>query len=295
MPHGEVSLAAGESRLVVSPATGGAIARYSWRGIDVLRPAAESAMHAREVRRMACYPLVPYSNRIGGARLAFEGREYRIRPNFPPQPHAIHGVGWQRAWSVVEANAASVTLALQHEGDGDWPFAFEATQTFRLSTESLEVRLVLRNAAEGAMPAGLGLHPFFPERSRARLQARCSGVWMNAPDNLPSHHEAVPPDWDFREPRAAGPWVVDNCFTGWDRRAVLEYATHRVVLAGSEEFGYLVCFAPGDGRDFIALEPVSHANDAARLRAEGRGDNGLRVLAPGDSFSAAMTISVYAP
>ena len=76
---------------------------------------------------------------------------------------------------------------------------------------------------------------------------------------------------------------------------MLDYGTHRVVLAAGPGLEHIVCFAPGDGRDFLALEPVSHASDAARLRAAGRGDNGLRVLKPGEALEATMTISVEAP
>ena len=283
---GVVALAAGDSRLLVCPEIGGAIARYAWRDTEVLRPASDEAIGDRSVRLMGCYPLVPYSNRIGHARLAFAGRHEALRPNFPPEPHAIHGVGWQRPWTVRSHGAADLALHLEHAPDADWPVAFA------LASRSLRVRLEIRKAGARTMPVGLGFHPWFP--ARARLQAEWRGVWTGT-GKLPTEHGPVPPEWDFRAPRPAGRWVVDRCFTGWARRAVLDYDTHRVVLAASEALDHIVCFAPGHGRDFLALEPVSHAIDAFALADAGRRDTGMRVLAPGESFEASMTVAVEAP
>jgi len=111
---GVVALAAGDSRLLVCPEIGGAIARYAWRDTEVLRPAPDEAIGDRSVHRMGCYPLVPYSNRIGHARLAFAERHEALRPNFPPEPHASHGVGWQRLWPVRSRGAAGLGLSLGH-------------------------------------------------------------------------------------------------------------------------------------------------------------------------------------
>ena len=68
-----------------------------------MRPAEGSG----NVRTHAGFPLVPYSGRIDHGRFTFQGREYRVPPNFPPEPHAIHGEGWMQAWTVERADADS--------------------------------------------------------------------------------------------------------------------------------------------------------------------------------------------
>ncbi|MDP3604380.1 MAG: hypothetical protein Q8R59_01390, partial [Polaromonas sp.] len=48
-------------------------------------------------------------------------------------------------------------------------------------------------------------------------------------------------------------------------------------------------------RDFVAIEPVSHVNNAVNLLQAGTGraeDLGIEVLAPGESMSAQMSIQV---
>lgn len=83
------------------------------------------------MRAAACYPLVPYANRIAGGQLPAAGRIYTLRANFPPEPNAVHGVGWQRAWHVARAGQRSAELVLRYKPDtpADWPFAFEARQS----------------------------------------------------------------------------------------------------------------------------------------------------------------------
>jgi aldose 1-epimerase len=279
-----------QSRAWVCPELGGAVARFHWRGRSILRDAPDAAIFGRKVEMMGCFPLVPFSNRIGQARFRFEGREYRLRPNFPPEPHAIHGVGWRRRWDLVAHEAPRVELALEHLGDEDWPFPFSARQTVTIGEDSLGLALEIANTGERPMPAGLGFHPYFNLLPSTKLEARWEGCWLAGPDKLPSLWTTTPPDCDFGSVREAGSWSVDRCFTGWDRIARLEYGTHSVRITASEELSRIVCFAPGDGRAFIALEPVSHVNDPFALAERGFADTGLRRLDPGERLLVRMDI-----
>lgn len=291
---GAIELVAGASRLLVCPGVGGSIARFSWRDADILRPAPQAAIAAADVRQMACYPLVPYSNRIGGARLPFAGEAFALAPNFPPEPHAIHGVGWRRAWAVTAQAQAQLQLALAHEPDADWPFRFEARQTLSLGEGRLTAALALKNTDARAMPAGLGFHPFFPRVPGLALETQWQGAWRTGSDKLPTEWEPLPAEADFRRARPIGDWTVDRCFTGWNRLARLDYPDRRVAISASAALERMVCYVPGGGRDFLALEPVSHVNNAFALAARGVADTGMRVLAPGESMQASMTIAVGA-
>jgi aldose 1-epimerase len=53
-------------------------------------------------------------------------------------------------------------------------------------------------------------------------------------------------------------------------------------------FGHLVVYIP-DGRDFFAIEPVSHANDAVNRPADE--GNGFRILQPGETMTGAVRFS----
>ncbi len=285
-----VELRAGDSTVTICPQLGGTIARYGWRDRPIFRPASDEAIAQGLVRQMASYPLVPYSNRIGNAELLFQKQKYLLRANAPPEHHALHGFGWQRVWEVHMQSAHAVELRLRHSPDEDWPFACEAKQIIRLQGDVLQLRLALRNTGEKPMPAGLGFHPYFPLDADTQLQASWKSIWEMGADKLPTTRTALSPQIDFRRARALAGWQVDNCFAGWDRHAVLSYRRHTVQIDATADCRYLICYAPNDGRNFIALEPVTHANNAFAMEARGVSDTGMRTLQPGETLEIGMSI-----
>ena len=284
-----VALKNNSSHLLLCPEIGGSIARYTWREQDILRPATVTAIAEKNIRAMACYPLVPYSNRIGNAQLQVGAETFSLTKNFPPEPHAIHGIGWKRPWILGFHDSAHATLALTHTRDTDWPFAFHATQTFTLTEHDLQIILTIKNTDTRAMPVGLGFHPFFatPAEEKTTLKANWRGMWEMGVDKLPTQHVAVPPAADFRRAKPIANWQVDHCFTGWDQRARLVTPTHALTLTASAACSAIVCYAH---RAWLALEPVTNINNAFQLAALGVENTGTRMLLPAESFSITFTI-----
>jgi aldose 1-epimerase len=287
-----LSLKSGDSEVILCPEVGAAIARYTWREHDILRRAPDAAISAGLVRQMGVYPMVPYSNRIGQATLVVGDQTFLLRPNFSQEPHAVHGFGWQRAWQIANSREDLVELHLKHEPNIDWPFACEATQVAELTPDSLTLTLSVTNADTRPMPAGLGFHPYFPLTANTHLQSTWNGVWKMGADSLPTELCPVPTESNFSASRSLAGWKVDNCFTDWNRCAVLDYATHRVQITASDACRNIVVYAPNDSRNFIALEPVTNINNAFALQAQGVANTGTRMLARGESFEISMSISV---
>lgn len=284
--------AGGKSHEVdVLPSVGGAVSRVQWHGLDVLRKTPSAAISTPNVRQMCSYALIPYSNRIGNGKLIFRDKRHQLRANFPGEPHSIHGVGWQRAWHVKERDARRVVLGYCHQPDADWPFALAAEQTITLDADALTLTLRATNLDDQAMPVGLGFHPFFPLTPETTLQAHWAGMWEMGEEKLPTRRVPVPSEADYRTPRKVFDWKVDHCFVGWARQAVLRYPTHSMTLTASSACSNIVCFAPRDGRNFLALEPVSNINNAFALAAQGTPDTGTRTLGLGESFEVSMTIA----
>jgi aldose 1-epimerase len=292
-----IRLRAGDATVELAPAVGGAIAAFTLGGADILRPTPRDARDAADVRRFACYPLVPYSNRIADARLAFGLRQHPLARNFGNAAHSIHGVGWQRAWTIVDATSASAQVALAHEaGDaGGWPWPFRVAQTFALAAQAdgalLSVRLAIENAGTEPFPFGLGWHPFFPKDADTTLGFAAAGVWENDTTQLPVARIGVPARWRFDPPRALGALALDHVFESATARATIAWPARRRA-ADIEADGALdrrVVYVP-EGRDFLAFEPVSHMTDAFNRAARGEPRTGTRVLPPGATFSCTMRI-----
>ena len=292
-----VALAAGAARVVIAPATGGALASFALSDIDILRPTSPGS----GVRAHACYPLVPYSNRIANARLTLDGETYALARNFGDHPHSIHGVGWQRPWAVAAHDATSARLELEHLAGGSdasaWPWPFRATQSFALRADAtgatLTLRLTLANTGNAAFPFGLGWHPFFVRSNATRLGFRAHGVWKTDATQLPTSFAPSLPGGPFEPPRNPGPALIDNVFAGWDGTAALDDPERgiAVTLAADRAASFLVVYAP-ERSAFLALEPVTHMTDAFNRAARGERGTGTRTLRPGRAFSCTIEIGV---
>jgi aldose 1-epimerase len=275
-----LELRAGELRMALRPDLGGAIAGL-WRGEVAVMRSTEAADLA-DSRRSACYPLVPYSGRLGYRQFRWLGKDHRTQPNFDSSPHSLHGVAWQRRWRVESASASQAELALDHAGDADWPFAFALRQRFLLGAEGLELQLDFTNRAEHPQPVGLGWHPYFPKRLRSRLHVECSERWETDPTGLPTRK--VPQrgiDGDIAH------LDFDHCFEGSGGHARIR--DEKLSLRMSSSLSYLVVFTPPT-KPYYCVEPVSHVANAIHMSDPAA--HGLLSLAPGETTSAWMRLEV---
>ena len=279
-----IELKSGALRSEIEPRLGGCIAGLWLDGEPVLRstPAAQLA----SARQSGSYPLVPFSNRVAQATLLWQGTQHPLVRNNGAEPHAIHGVGWQRPWEVLESDESFAMLAYEHPADASWPFAFDSSQTLRLRANALEFTLSLTNQSPDPAPAGLGWHPYFVKRTRSHVSFEATGRWEMGDDKLPTHREAatgLDVDCAFLD--------VDHCFDGWTGTVHLRDELLHVTVTSN--LSRLVVFT-NDTRDFVAIEPVSHVNNAVNLVEAGAdaASLGLAILQPGESLSAQMTINV---
>ena len=67
----------------------------------------------------------------------------------------------------------------------------------RLTPNTLQLELSVRNDDTRAMPSGLGFHPFFPLTPETHLQSDWKGMWKMSADSLPTELGPVPPEADF--------------------------------------------------------------------------------------------------
>jgi aldose 1-epimerase len=270
----------GALRLALRPDLGGAVAGL-WHGETPILRSIEPA-RLESSRQSAIYPLLPYSNRLGYRRFRWRGHDHTTRPNFDDSPHSVHGIGWQRPWTIVSSSVLEVVLEMKHGGDADWPFAFTARQYFSLSPESFAARLQFTSDAAIDQPVGLGWHPYFVRRSRSRLHVELSDRWDTDATLLPTRKVAqhgIDSDLSHLD--------FDHCFEGWLGPARIR--DERFSLQLSSSLPYLVVYTPPD-RDFFCVEPVSHVSNAIHMADPAA--HGLVALAPGATLEAWMKLDV---
>ena len=286
-------LAAGNLRLELSPSVGGSIAGFEWTGAGVSTPILRKCNGRLEnVLEAASFPLVPYVNRIRSGRFSFRGREVVLEPNMPGDPSPLHGQGWLGQWEVASASGTDAVLTFAHPA-GEWPWAYEARQTFALDDGGLSLTLACRNRSDAPMPCGLGQHPYFHCSAETVLDTSVNSAWTIDEHVLPV--DQVPADgrYDLRERRICGQ-DLDNGFGGWGGEArMTDPAWPFSVGMRSTSARFFQVYSPQTGGIFVA-EPVTHANAALNEPEEAWQALGLRVLAPGEELALDMRLDVTA-
>jgi aldose 1-epimerase len=190
---------------------------------------------------------------------------------------------------VTGRDAGWIELAFEHDGRGDWPFPFAATQRYALDAEGLAITLALRNTGTESMPAGLGHHPFLPHRREGggtRLRANVQAIWLADAEVLPTvlstTHPVLPA---LRAGTRIDRFVLDNNFTGFGHRARVDWPDGSALeLDGEAPLDFFVLYSPAD-RDVFVIEAVSNCTDWMNLRRGPRNEPAAHVggtgLAPG--------------
>lgn len=247
-----IELRAGAAIAVVAPDLGGSILSLSHQGRDVLRPSASRAAVAADPREAACYPCVPWFGRLFGP-LTAGGKSIHLAPTLPAcdPDHALHGHGWVNPWTVTARSDASLTCAYRHAPEaGQFPFPFECRQQIALAPGRLAIELSLINTGAAPMPAGLGLHPFFPRSATTRLRLDGPANWMTPGGAAPP----APAAFDLTD-GALPESAADLSAADWSGRAHITDTDYRLTLESNAPILHL--YAPA-GASFFCAEPITH-------------------------------------
>lgn len=237
-------------------------------------------------RQSANFPLVPFSNRIADARLDWKGESFALEANFAPEPHAMHGLGWQRPWQMLQSTPHAAHMSLVHHrkanATGDWPFAFQCEQWFGLSKDALRITMRVTNVDTRVAPVGLGWHPYLVKRQGARIAFEAEGMWETDDQGLPLRRIAVP-----GLEAACDTLEINHVFDGVRHGATLSDGVLHVRVSSDL---HMLVVSTHPSKDFVALEPVSHVTNAFNRPDDA--SLGTVALGPGESWSAQMTIEV---
>ena len=287
-----LELVRGPLRLRLAPARGGGIASFdccavSDGKIPIFRPLDESETSPVA---LASFPLVPFVNRVRDGTFVFRGRRVTLARNLLPDPSPLHGQGWLAAWTVERAEADRAELAFRHD-PGEWPWAYEARQSFALDETGLVLDLTCTNRAAEPMPCGLGQHPYFPCTPDTRIDTRVESVWEIDERVLPVAKLPAAGRYDLTDRPVCGQGL-DHGFGGWIGRATMtDPALPFRLEMSSPDAHFFQLYSPASGGLFVA-EPVTHANAALNEPEERWRELGLRVLEPGETMSLTMRVDV---
>src|SRR5438093_4521156 len=143
-----LELRAGANRVLVDPDRGGRLASCSIDGRELL--VGPPTDDDRSIH-WGCFVMAPWPGRLAGGRFEWRGTTIRLRQTHGR--HAIHGLTWNRPWTVESATADAATLSIELPRD-EWPMGGRVRQ--RLEVTRTGLRLVAEIEAVEPMPAALG-------------------------------------------------------------------------------------------------------------------------------------------
>lgn len=108
----------------------------------------------------------PFPNRIKHGIYSFAGESFQLPINEPERGHAIHGLVFDRKFTI-DAQVAdhdhaklSLTYEVQNTEEG-YPFKTRLNLVYKLSSKGLEVEATIINLEQKSIPVGIGWHPYF--------------------------------------------------------------------------------------------------------------------------------------
>lgn len=288
-----LTLTSADLELQLCPSLGGAILDLRYLGPGGPRPVMrKSPTSPQNVLEAASFPLVPYVNRVRDGSFSYRGRTVSLSLNMAGDASPLHGDGWLNAWEVERSDDASAVLTYRHE-PGEWPWAYEARQEFRVDGGVLEAKLSCRNTSGELMPCGLGHHPYFPCTAETRLETKVDHAWTIDDKVLPVDRVPAIGRYDLNDRLICGQ-ELDNGWGGWSACALITDPgwPYEIELT-SPQARFFQVYSPKEGGFFVA-EPVSHANAAMNAPETEWPELGLRVLEPGEAMELGMRIDVRA-
>jgi aldose 1-epimerase len=292
-----VTLSAGPLEAAFAPALGMAGVSLRHRGAELLDRRAGLLAYARTGAVMGVPLLYPWANRLAAHDYMLDGRDVRL-PAGPPLVHCeehglpIHGLLHASPdWRTIARDRRRISARLDfgaHPGLlAAFPFPHVLDIDASLSTERLRITTTVRPTGKSAVPIAFGFHPYLrlPGVPREAWQ-----VTLPPRRQLVLDERGIPTGAGARRPVtrfALADRGFDDGYDGLAARSTWGIAGGGRTVAVELESGYPAAqvFSPPDA-DFICFEPMTAPTNALRS------GNGLRLLQPGDVFTAAFSIAV---
>jgi aldose 1-epimerase len=260
-----ITLRAGPNRVVIDPARGGRLASWTVDGEELLvgpPDDVDASIH------WGCFLMAPWPGRLAGGRFEWRGRTIQLRRTHGR--HAIHGLTWNRAWSVHAASADAATLSIELPR-AEWPMGGRVRQ--RVAVTDSGVRLEAEIEADEPMPAALGWHPWFLRRGDPRL--RVDAAAYQRTDGMIPTGETVPVSGrtDLGRGPRLGRRRLDLAYVDANSPAVITWPGLELQIEFEPSPSPLVVYTPPDSFCVEPLTAPPNALNGHAIRNDSRGSD----------------------
>jgi aldose 1-epimerase len=256
-------------------------------GARLLDPRKGIDAYAARGSTMGIPLLYPWANRLDAFEYAAAGKTVALPRDLPVDSNGlpIHGAFPGRLHWEADVAESTISARLEWTLLDVFPYAHEARLEISVAPGTLSIATTI--SAHDPTPVSFGYHPYLTlgtDRSAWRVR-------LPALERLKLDERMIPTG--EREPfTQTEPELADS---SWDdgfvmaqplpaRFEVSDPSARGIALEFEQGYPYAQVFAP-PGNDFICFEPMTAPTNALRS-----GD-GLTVVAPGEEYRAAFTVS----
>jgi len=272
----------GKVRALIAPGFGGSLQELSVEGVTVIEGSTLNAQGFKDyLSNCRSGVLIPFPNRVADGCYRFQGKKYQLEINEPENGHAIHGLVYDRSFSVVRQDKKQMVLQSNYPGSEGFPFPFECTLHYQLSESGFTMSVKLVNSGKMDIPFGMGWHPYFTVNDLDQCR-----IGLKTLSRYPCDDRMIPkePKEFVQDGFALSGRVLDEAyFLGQPEVELLSTAYSMKMLLPKDS--YLQLYTP-PGRKRIAIEPMSCIANAYNNGI------GLKVLQPDEEFKWEVKIEV---
>ncbi len=269
----------------ILPECGGSLSFLKYMNLDILRTTNEKQS---DPNQSSLFVMIPYASFISNGKFPYFGITRSLVANSNISSYPIHGDVWQKKLQLIQQSDNLVELTLVHKKEEGFPYNYTAGIIYELQDEKLLITLKLKNDTPLPMPYGLGIHPFFKNTPKTKIQYNSKNIWYQDDDPIMGHPYPISKDLNFNDPKPLPRTGLNISVDNWDGIAKIIQDNYSVTIQADNSFGHLTLYAPR-GKDFFCLEPVSHTPDAFNLAAQGIVGTGIQTLGPNESTSNTIT------
>ena len=293
----ELQLASGDYTAAIVQ-RGGALRRLAFQGRDLVVPFYADA----PIPAYRGIIAAPWPNRIADGTYRFAGVEHQLPVNEPERGTALHGLAFDRLWTIERSGTDALSLSCEIAGAPGYPFHLRLQIDYKLDDAGLHTTVTASNIGDEAAPYGVCPHPYLlagpAPLDEWEVQIPAESFLEVTPDRLlpvttrtVSGHE-----FDFRASRVIAATQIDHAFTGLEfdggGRAQLiarDPGGTGVGMAWGRACPWLQIHtadkpAPAANRLGLAVEPMTCPPDAFNSGED------LVLLEPGSSHQAGWSI-----
>jgi len=240
--------------------------------------------------------LCPFPNRIQKGTYTFENKQYTLPINFESEQNAIHGLVYDKTFTVTQSysNNTHAALHIEYSYTGDiigFPFPFVIAIEYTLSNKGLQLHTRITNTGTSPFPLGFGWHHYFRVTdSITHTALAVPTTLMYDVDSAMIPTGQTQPYTAFTELQQIENKHLDTCFAVEQNKPIHivlkdTVTKHSLTIEyHSTDFPFVQIYTPPH-RSSIAIEPMTCAPNAFNNKL------GLIIAQPSTSYN--YTCNIY--